>query len=84
MTDLYKPISDERNNSTPKESHSEPAASTNEAGRTMLIGVLGGIVSAAGYLIYTRLPEEQKDKLNQQVRTVVESRVNEFRSRMNF
>jgi hypothetical protein len=35
-------------------------------------------------LIYTRLPEEQKDKLNQQVRTVVESRVNEFRSRLNF
>jgi hypothetical protein len=83
MTDLYKPISD-GNNSTAKESHPEPAANTNEAGRTLLIGMLGGIVSAAGYLIYTRLPDEQKDKLNAQVRTVVESRVNEFRSKLNF
>jgi hypothetical protein len=80
MTDLYKPISDEH---TP--SHDKPGdAAANETGRTLLIGVLGGIVSAAGYLIYTRLPDEQKDKLNTQVRTIVESRVNEFRSRMNF
>jgi hypothetical protein len=80
MTDLYKPISDEH---TP--SHDKPSdAGANETGRTLLIGVLGGIVSAAGYLIYTRLPDEQKDKLNTQVRTIVESRVNEFRSRMNF
>jgi len=83
MTDLYKPIS-EGNHSNAKDSQPESSANSNEAGRTLLIGVLGGIVSAAGYLIYTRLPEEQKDKLNQQVRTVVESRVNEFRSRLNF
>ncbi len=84
MTDLYKPISEERNHNSAKESQPDAGASSNETGRTLLIGVLGGIVSAAGYLIYTRLPEEQKDKLNQQVRTVVESRVNEFRSRLNF
>jgi hypothetical protein len=84
MTDLYKPISEERNHNTAKDPQPDPGASSNETGRTLLIGFLGGIVSAAGYLIYTRLPEEQKDKLNQQVRTVVESRVNEFRSRMNF
>jgi hypothetical protein len=84
MTDLYKPISEERNHNSAKDPQPEPAANSNEAGRTLLIGVVGGIVSAAGYLIYTRLPEEQKDKLNQQVRTVVESRVNEFRSRLNF
>ena len=83
MTDLYKPISEERNHNSAKEPQPDPAAS-NETGRTLLIGVLGGIVSAAGYLIYNRLPEEQKDKLNQQVRSVVESRVNEFRSRLNF
>ncbi len=81
MTDLYKPISDEHTPSHDK-SGGDPAA--NETGLTLLIGVLGGIVSAAGYLIYTRLPDEQRDKLNTQVRTIVESRVNEFRSRMNF
>jgi len=41
------------------------------------------VVSAAGYLIYSRLPEDQKDRLHQQVRTLVESRLNELRGRFN-
>ncbi|HMD03176.1 MAG TPA: hypothetical protein VKG44_09465 [Candidatus Baltobacteraceae bacterium] len=82
MTDLYKPIADDRNNNA-KDSHSDPPPA-NDAGRTLLVGVLGGLASAAGYLIYTRLPEEHKEKLNQQVRTVVEARINEVRSRLNF
>ena len=45
--------------------------------------MVGGLVSAAGYLIYSRLPEDQKERIHQQVRTVVESRVNELRSRFN-
>jgi hypothetical protein len=54
-----------------------------DAGRTMLVGVLGGIVSAAGYLVYTRLPDEQKDRLHRQVRGLLESRINELRQNFN-
>jgi|HubBroStandDraft_1064217.scaffolds.fasta_scaffold147448_2 hypothetical protein len=60
----------------------DPEAS-GEAGRALLVGVLGGLVSAAGYLIYRRLPDEQRDRLHQQVRSVVETRINEIRSNLN-
>jgi hypothetical protein len=30
-----------------------------EAGKVVLAGILGGLLSAAGYLIYRRLPDEQ-------------------------
>jgi len=59
----------------------QPDAS--EAGKALLVGLLGGLVSAAGYLIYRRLPEEQKEKLHAQVRTVVAQRINEIRQNLN-
>jgi predicted site-specific integrase-resolvase len=61
------------------------SADTNntEAGRTVLVGVLGGIISAAGYLVYQRLPDDQKERLHRQVRGVLESRINELRSNFN-
>lgn len=61
----------------------ETGANNTEAGRTVLVGVLGGIISAAGYLVYQRLPDEQKDRLHRQVRGVLESKVNELRSNFN-
>lgn len=54
-----------------------------DPGRTVLVGVLGGIISAAGYVVYQRLPEEQKDKLHRQVRGLLESRINELRQNFN-
>ena len=54
-----------------------------EAGRTVLVGVLGGIISAAGYLVYQRLPDEQKERLHRQVRGALEQRINELRSNFN-
>ncbi|MDB5027267.1 MAG: hypothetical protein JWO66_956, partial [Candidatus Eremiobacteraeota bacterium] len=54
-----------------------------DAGRTVLVGVLGGIISAAGYLVYQRLPDEQKERLHRQVRGVLEQRINELRSNFN-
>ncbi len=59
------------------------APDTGDAGRTVLVGVLGGIISAAGYLVYQRLPEEQKDRLHRQVRGLLESRINEIRQNFN-
>ena len=83
MTDIFKPIADDRN-AAPSGS-SDPYASTpsNDAGRTLLAGVVGGIVSAAGYLVYSRLPDDQKERLHVQVRSLVETRVNELRGRFN-
>jgi hypothetical protein len=85
MTDIFKPINDDRNNAqTPAYEPAAPSSGpANETGRTLLVGVLGGVLSAAGYLVYSRLPDEQKEKLHAQVRTLVESRVNELRGRFN-
>jgi hypothetical protein len=87
MTDIDKPINDDAPKSDPP--RDAPAGNTgntgnaNEASRTLLAGVVGGVVSAAAYLIYTRLPEEQRDKLHAQGRALLESRINELRSRFN-
>jgi hypothetical protein len=84
MSDTFKPISDDVTN--PSFSSADTYLkddSTNEAGRTLLAAVVGGVVSAAGYLVYTRLPDDQKDKLHAHVRQLVESRVNELRGRFN-
>jgi hypothetical protein len=84
--DIYKPINsgnDTYGNPPPRQDNNLPDAAGKETGRTLLAGVVGGIVSAAGYLIYSRLPEDQKDRLHSQVRTVVETRLNELRGRFN-
>lgn len=54
-----------------------------EVGKALLIGLLGGLLSAAGYIIYRRLPEDQKERLHQQVRTQVQQRISEIRSNFN-
>lgn len=58
-------------------------ADASEVGRAVLVGLLGGLLSAAGYMIYRRLPDEQKDRLHQQVRSVVQQRINEIRQNFN-
>jgi hypothetical protein len=63
------------------ETGKRPAA---EAGRALLAGILGGLASAAGYVVYSRLPDEQKDRLHRQLRSALESRVNELRENLNF
>jgi hypothetical protein len=57
--------------------------SQGEAGKALLVGILGGLLSAAGYLIYRRLPDEQKDRINSQVRAVVQQRITEIRENLN-
>ena len=55
----------------------------NDAGRALLVGVLGGLLSAAGYLIYQRLPEEQKQRLAGQARQLLQQRITELRQNFN-
>jgi hypothetical protein len=67
----------------PSELPKAGSGDTGDAGRTVMVGVLGGIISAAGYLVYQRLPDEQKDRLHRQVRGLLESRINEIRQNFN-
>lgn len=80
MTDMYKPMNDDVSHDSHRDDEPSPA---NEASRTLLAGVVGGIVSAAAYLIYTRLPDEQRERLHAQGRALLESRINDLRSRFN-
>jgi hypothetical protein len=54
-----------------------------EVGRALVVGLLGGLLSAAGYLVYRRLPDEQRDKINTQVRSMVQQRITELRENLN-
>ncbi|MBV9440221.1 MAG: hypothetical protein JOZ24_09545 [Candidatus Eremiobacteraeota bacterium] len=58
-------------------------AAPSEAGKTLLVGVLGGLISAAAYQVYQRLPDEQKDRLHRQVRSALEQRITELRNNFN-
>lgn len=61
----------------------ENESGSGEPGKALLVGLLGGIVSAAGYLVYQRLPPEQKDRINRQVRSTIENRLTELRQNLN-
>ncbi|MGA8473449.1 MAG: hypothetical protein WB681_00140 [Candidatus Cybelea sp.] len=58
-------------------------ADASEAGKVVLVGVLGGLLSAAGYLIYRRLPDEQKQRLQSQLRVMLQQRITEIRQNFN-
>jgi hypothetical protein len=85
MNDTTKPLPHAPGDgiSSPPAPEIKPASEPNEAGRTLLIGVLGGLASAVGYAIYARLSDEHKEVLHRQVKGVVESRISEIRSNLN-
>src|SRR5260370_33428106 len=73
-----------QSSSTPRSANYANSLDTSgEVGKALLIGLLGGLLSAAGYMIYRRLPEDQKDRLHQQVRTQVQQRSSEIRQNFN-
>ena len=63
--------------------HSDGEIDGADVGKALLVGLLGGLISAAGYMIYRRLPDEQKDRLNAHVRTLVQDRISELRQNFN-
>jgi hypothetical protein len=70
-------------NGGPGPSHDDDVE-TGEIGKALIVGLLGGLLSAAGYMVYRRLPDEQKEKLHSQVRSAVAQRVSELRQNFNF
>lgn len=56
---------------------------SNEMGKALLVGVLGGLLSAAGYLVYQRLPEDQKERIQGQAKQMLQQRITELRQNFN-
>jgi hypothetical protein len=54
-----------------------------EVGKALMVGLVGGLLSAAGYLVYRRLPDEQRDKINGQVRSILQQRITELRENLS-
>jgi hypothetical protein len=65
------------------QNHDPSEGDAGEAGKALMIGLLGGLLSAAGYLVYRRLPDEQRDKINGQVRSMLQQRITELRENLN-
>lgn len=55
-----------------------------ELRKTMLAGLIGAVVAAGAYFIYTRLEDEQKETLRQTVGKFVEDRIADVRSQLKF
>ncbi len=56
---------------------------SNEAGKALLVGVLGGLAAAAGYLVFQRLPDDQKSRLQSQAKQLLQERIGEIRRNFN-
>ena len=52
--------------------------------KTVLAGVIGAVVAAGAYFIYTRLEDEQKEALRQTVGKFVEDKIADVRSQLKF
>jgi hypothetical protein len=48
--------------------------------RALLAGLLGAVVASAGYLIYSKLEDDQKEAVRSTVAKFVEDKVGEIRS----
>lgn len=55
-----------------------------EIRKTLLAGVIGAVVGAAGYFIYQRLEDEQKEAIRQTVGKFVEDKIADVRSQLKF
>ena len=71
ITDLNPAYADEAG-------HSD--GSSGELRKTLLAGLIGGVVAAAAYFIYSRLEEDQKTALRQTVGKFVEDKIADVRA----
>ena len=82
MSDTFQRTPPDRINGSPGSDNTKGFAA-NDTGKTLLVGLLGGIISAAGYLVYQRLPDDQKQRLHSQVRSILDERLAEIKSNFN-
>jgi len=50
--------------------------------RALLVGLVGGVVAAAGYLLYQRLDEGQKETIKHTVVSFVQDKISEVRGQL--
>lgn len=55
-----------------------------ELRKTLLAGLIGAVVAAGAYFVYSRLEEDQKDALRQTVGKFVEGKIADVRSQFKF
>lgn len=75
ITDIDAAYADESS----RRNHSNP-----ELRKTLLAGLIGAVVAAAGYFIYSRLEDEQKEAIRQTVGKFVEDKIADVRSQLKF
>ena len=84
MTDTYRtPPAEPQWADDDRPRHDAPQDNSNEAGKALLVGVLGGLAAAAGYLVFQRLPEDQKGRLQSQAKQLLQERISEIRRNFN-
>ena len=64
-------------------SERESDPSSGDFGKAVIVGVLGGLLSAAGYLVFQRLPDDQKERLQSQAKQLLQDRIGEVRRNFN-
>jgi hypothetical protein len=84
MSETYRSNEPSGSNSSYGSNNNAEDPASNEVGRTLLVGVLGGLLSAAGYVVYQRLPDDQKQRLQAQAKGLFDSKLNELRQSFNF
>jgi len=76
VTDINPSYADEAGYSQQRDDH--------DLRRTLLAGLIGAIVAAGAYFVYSRLEDEQKEALRQTVSKFVEDKVADVRSQLKF
>ncbi len=51
---------------------------------TLMAGIIGAVVASAGYLIYSRLEDEQREALRESVGKFVQDKMSDVRSQLKF
>jgi hypothetical protein len=62
------------------DSGSRPGRGQDDLRKTILAGVIGAVVAAGAYFIYSRLEDEQKEQLRQTVGKFVEDKIADVKS----
>jgi|GEM_PF-2087644 len=50
--------------------------------KALLAGLIGGVVASAGYMLYQRLEDEQKEAIKHSVMSFVQDRIGDIRSQL--
>jgi hypothetical protein len=58
----------------------EVSRDNDDVKRALLAGLIGAVVASAGYLIYSKLEDEQRESVRSSVVKFVEDKIGEFRA----